>query len=122
MKAQKITATEQSERTVASLPTHPTAESYQGAAMTPTELKQSFDRLPLLITERFNNLIDDISASPSESISAVIKTGISNKTLYTMFVDITSGNFASYMKVNGKSLYEEIYNIKKAIRELGGQI
>ena len=122
MKTTKITATEQNERTVASLPTHPTAESYQGAAMTPTELKQSFDRLPLLLTERFNALLDDIAATPSESISTIIKTGISNRTLYNMFVDITSGSFASYMKVNGKSLYEEINNIKEAIRELGGQI
>lgn len=122
MKAKKITAAEQSENSVASLPTHPSAEGYQGVAMTPTEVKQSFDRLPLLITERFNNLIDDISATPSESISAAIQTGISNKTLANMFADIITGNFASYMKINGKSLYEEIYTIKKAIRSLGGQI
>lgn len=122
MKAKKITVAERSERMVASMPTHPSAEGYQGAAMTPTEVKQSFDRLPLLITERFNSLIDDIGASPAESISAAIQTGISDKTLANMFADIITGNFASYMKINGKSLYEEIYNIKKVIRSLGGQI
>ncbi len=47
---------------VVSLPTRPTApREFGGRGYSPTELKESFDRLPRLIAERYNELIEHIT-------------------------------------------------------------
>ena len=63
MKAKKILDAEIDDLKISSLPTRPTAPtSFGGKGYTTSEMKEAFDRLPLYIIERFNELIDDIES------------------------------------------------------------
>ena len=73
MTCKKITDSEISERLVASLPTRPNApSSFGGRGYSAAEMKSAFDRLGLLIAERFNALLDDIQ---SGSLAAELRVG-----------------------------------------------
>ena len=73
MSCKKITDSEISERLVASLPTRPNAPtSFGGRGFSAAEMKSAFDRLGLLIAERFNALLDDIQ---SGSLAAELRVG-----------------------------------------------
>lgn len=125
MKAKKITDAEINECKISSLPTRPTANiNYGGEGYSATEMKAAFDKLPLLLAERYNALFDDIFAERDMSISPGMLTGIyQGHTLGDMFYEITSGDFAAYLIVgDGNSLASELYEIKEAIRKLGGSI
>ncbi len=124
MKASKITTAEIDSCKVSALPTRPTSTSlYGGSGYSANDMKAAFDKLPLLLVERFNALFDDIMADPELSISAGIQTGIyQGHCLADMFYEITSGGMAAYLDVGGKSLATELYEIKEAIRALGGDI
>lgn len=95
---------------VSSLPTRPTAPtSFGGKGYTAAEMKAAFDRLPLFIIEKFNQLVDSISAGEGESITALIPTGIrEGHTLSELLSDIKNGNFSSYLDVYGETLTERI--------------
>ena len=74
MKATKITSSEAEPLLIASLPTRPTAPSaFGGKGYTATEMKAAFDKLPLLIIERLNELIGDIEDG---GICEAVPTGI----------------------------------------------
>lgn len=125
MKAKKITAAEINNCKVASLPTHPTAtQTYGGVGYSANDLKDAFDKLPLLLAERYNDLFDDIFADRDSSISSGIQTGLySGHTLKDMFYEIINGDFAAYLNVgNNTSLAKSLYDIKEAIKKLGGEI
>lgn len=108
MITEKITDTQIADLRVSSLPTRPNAPSaFGGRGYSAEEMKAAFDRLPVLIAERLNSLIDDIGAEPSTSISASILTGISEAhTLARLFSDITDGSLATYLKVGDYTLEE----------------
>ena len=73
MTCKKITDSEISERLVASLPTRPNSPtSFGGRGYSAAEMKSAFDRLGLLIAERFNALLDDIQ---SGSLAAELRVG-----------------------------------------------
>ena len=98
MKTTKITNGDISDKTVSSLPTRPTApRAFGGIGYTANDMKEAFDRLPLYIIEKFNSLIDDITAEPGNSISDEIKTGFGGGTLTTFFEDILNGNILKYI-------------------------
>lgn len=124
MKATKIRSEEIKDMKISSLPSRPTSETlYGGSGYSANDVKAAFDKLPLFIIERFNALLDDISAKPENSVSGVMQTGISNgHTLSQLFSDVKNGNMSAYLTVNGKSLATELYEIKEAIRALGGEI
>lgn len=125
MKSKKITTAEVASCKVASLPTRPTASAeYGGAGYSASEMKAAFDKLPLLLVERYNALLDDLSTDINGSIVHLMQTGIAQgHTIGDMLYDITSGVFAAYLNVgDGKSLASELYEIKEAIRKLGGEI
>ena len=62
MKSKKITDTDIKDLKVASLPSRPTAPAANGGAgYTANQMKAAFDRLPLFIIERLNELIDDVT-------------------------------------------------------------
>ena len=117
MKAQKITPSDTAGITVSSLPTRPTASTaLGGAGMTPAELKSAFDRLPMLIIERFNALIDDIRALGEGSLAAEIPTGIEDAPRLSLLLrDISSGAFASYLSVGEESLASLLAKIKERL-------
>lgn len=117
MKTKKITQAEASAFGVSSLPTRPNAlPLHGGRGYTAEEMKAAFDRLPLLILERLNSLLDDISAVGEDSVLGAIKTGFDgDHSLYDLMCDIKNGNFASYLMLCEKSLYAEIAEIKERL-------
>ena len=124
MNATKILDNSISKIKISSLPTAPTNQAtHGGSGYGSNQIKSMFDNLSILIIDHLNTLIDDISAAPEESISAAMQTGIYNgHTLADLFADLQNGNASAYLIVNGKPLATELYEIKEAIRALGGEI
>lgn len=120
MNTKKIQSEQIRDLLVSSLPTRPTASPLVGGrGYSSKEMKEAFDKLPLFIIERFNSLIDDVSASGRSSLSGEIPTGISDgHTLAMLFEDITSGNAAGYITVLGKSLAQAIIEIYERLSDL----
>ena len=98
---------------ISSLPTRPTAPtSFGGRGYTAAEMKGAFDRLPLLIIEKFNGLVDAISAVGEDALANSIPSGIADgHTLGELLADIKNGSFASYLDVYGKTLTERLESI-----------
>ena len=117
MNATKITDRELNEARVASLPTHPTSPtSFGGRGYTATEMKEAFDRLPLLIAERYNLLIEDATSLGEGSLADSIPTGLSEEhTLSDLFSDVENGNLASYVKVGNSTLYSILNRLMTAV-------
>lgn len=121
MITEKITDSEIADLRVASLPTRPNAPSaFGGRGYSAEQMKTAFDRLPMLIAERLNSLIDDIAAEPESSVSAAILTGISEThTLARLFSDITDGSFATYMRVGDYTLEELLKTLVTSLSKEG---
>ena len=117
MTTTKILSTEIQSRKVSSLPSRPTSPtSLGGYGYTSTQLKEAFDKLPLLIAERFNALLDDIKADGDNSLAGAIPTGIKDgHTLASLFADIASGAIADYLAVGGESLTEALFSLGERI-------
>jgi hypothetical protein len=117
MNATRITKEEIAGLTVASLPTRPTAPTaFGGAGYTSAELKAAFDRLPLLLVDRYNMLVEDAGALGEGSLAAEIPTGIAPEhTLTDLFADIENGNLASYIRVGDESLLSVINRLSLAV-------
>ena len=117
MKTTKILTEEICDLTVSSLPTRPTSPiALGGRGYSPTEMKQAFDKLPLYIIERFNELISDVGATGEDSLASAMPTGIrEGHTLADLFADLTSGALAAYMLVSGMTLSECIENIRSEL-------
>ena len=120
MNATKITNSEIGDMLISSLPTRPTAPAaFGGRGYSAGDMKAAFDRLPKFIIERYNLLIDDISRSGEGGISESIPTGIrEGHTLSDLFLDITSGEMASYLTVLGASLAETVLTLRESISRL----
>ena len=110
MKAQKIEKAQIKDLLIASLPSRPTApKSLGGRGYGASEMKEAFDKLPLYIIEKFNDLISDIGEVGEDSLAAAIPSGIKDEhTLCELFSDIKSGALATYLSFYGKTLYEHI--------------
>ncbi|MBO5788889.1 MAG: hypothetical protein J6R42_02970 [Clostridia bacterium] len=104
----KISQSEINQNKVASLPTRPNASTaFGGAGYSSAELRAAFDRLPLLIAARLNELIDSTSKAGENGLSAFMPTGLGkneNATLSDMFTHIKDGTFATYLKVGSSYL------------------
>ena len=120
MKSTKISNDEIKNKKVSSLPTRPTAKSaFGGAGLTPTELKAAFDALPMLLIERYNSLLDDLTACPEDSITTRIKTGISDThTLYDLFYDLVDGTLSTYLSVGDTTLALALADIEVRLKRL----
>lgn len=104
MNTKKITASEIAPLTIASLPTRPTAPTaFGGKGLTSTEMKEAFDRLPMLAITRLNELIDDITTGQiANAIPAFVSDNIS--TLEELIDGIEDGNLAGAIMVLGAPL------------------
>ena len=124
MNTSKILDSEISGLKVASLPTRPTApQSFGGKGFTATQMKAAFDKLPLFIIERFNQLIDDIVSSGSSSLAASVPTGISEgHTLRRLFLDILAGEFAKYLSVGEESLSDMKERMGEELESIFGSL
>ncbi len=114
MKATTITDAEISDKLVASLPTRPTAPtSFGGRGFSAKEMKEAFDALPLLIKDRLNLLLENISAEGEDSIAYSIRTGMGvGYTLADLCRDLKSGAFLNTVYIDGESLSSLLRRIK----------
>ena len=126
MKANKIESSDIKDILISSLPTRPTApRSLGGMGYGAVEMKSAFDKLPLYIIERYNELVSDILDIGEESLAASVPTGIKDgHTLNELFEDVKTGALATYLTFLGKTLsehiiyiYEELENIKNAVKK-----
>ena len=124
MYANKISDTEITNNQISSLPTRPTAATaFGGKGYSAAEMKAAFDKLPLLIIDKYNKLIDDIKRTDSDAITAAIPTNIyTGHSLQAMLYDIPNGEFAGYLKVGDESLANTIANINSEIEYLKSTI
>ena len=124
MRAKKILSSEIAELKVSSLPTKPTApKSMGGMGYGAKEMKEAFDKLPLFIVERFNALMEDIISTDADALSGAISTGIKeDHTLRDIFNDVTTGEFAAYLKIFGESLVSHLIGIKADIADMKTRI
>ena len=120
MKTTKILPSETAPLKISSLPTRPTApQGYGGCGYTAADMKAAFDKLPMLIVERFNSLIDDIFADKDESILSDLKTGLSeDHTLSDLIDDLKNGNFTSYLTLSGTDLATVIEEMRYDIENI----
>lgn len=124
MKAQKIQNADVKDLLIASLPTRPTApRSMGGMGYSASEMKSAFDKLPLYIIERYNELIEDIHDLGEDSIAAAIPSGIKDgHSLNDLFSDISSGALALYFTFLGKTLAEHITDILAELQRINGEV
>jgi hypothetical protein len=120
MKSRKIHTEQIASMTVSSLPARPSApKELGGRGYTATDIKAAFDRLPLFLVERYNELIEDLEAVGENSLAAAMKTGIKEShTLADLFEDVKSGALASYMMVGGASLEYAIASLNERLRRI----
>ncbi len=120
MYASKITDTEISNNRIASLPTRPNASvAFGGKGYSATEMKMAFDKLSLIIIDRFNTLLDDIRRTDEDALTASMPTGIKvGQSLQKMLLEIPGGEFAGYLKVGEESLATAIANIYAEIESI----
>ena len=104
---------------VCSLPTSPTSPGAVGGGYSAEEMKLAFDRLAIHVIEQYNLLIEAIHAQPPSSILGEIPTGISEgHTLSDLISDITSGDFAVYMRLGTQSILEEMRSLSQRVTAL----
>ncbi len=117
MTTKKITSEEISALAVESLPTRPTeSTAFGGRGYTSTEMKAAFDRLPRLIIERFNHLIDDIEDG---DILKDIKTENENMPSVSDLIDgMNDERFATAITVFGTPLKLVLHNLREDVSML----
>ena len=120
MHLQKIKESELAEYGVEGLATRPSLPSlYSGRSLSARELRAAFDRLPRLLAERFNALLDSLGLYEDTDgelpLSALIATDIQDgHSLYDLFCDLKSGAACDYITLDGEE------SLAKAIARLGG--
>lgn len=120
MQAKKILNQDVRGLLISSLPTRPTAPRSQGGkGYGVSEMKAAFDKLPLYIIERYNELISDVTRSGDDSLAAAIPSGIKDgHSLYALFEDVRTGELATYFSFLGKSLLSHIITLYAEIGKL----
>ena len=124
MNTKPILESEYADLRISALPSRPTASSaFGGKGYTATQLKEAFDRLPLLLIERFNRLLSDIESSSDGSLVAEIPTALeSGHTLKHFFEDVKNGALATYLSVGGTTLAEALDTMEAAVNQLSEDI
>ena len=120
MTTKQISNDEYSPLKIANLPTRPTApQEFGGKGYSPSELKRAFDALPMLAINRINQLISDICAEGENSVATEIKSGIERgHSLSQFFIDLKSGEAASYIQVFDSTLADCLSDIQAQIGEI----
>ena len=120
MNTKPILESEYAALRVSALPSRPTASSaFGGKGYTASQLKEAFDRLPMLLVARFNSLLEDIGGTGAGSLADSVPTGIeSGHTLSSLFEDVQSGTLATYLQVGEQSLFAHLTEIRHALDNL----
>lgn len=121
MKTNKILNTETEPYLISSLPARPNLPYASGGiSYSSSDLREAFDKLPLLIVERLNSLISEIEDS---SVCESIETGIMDShTLADMFNDIKIGNFVWYLTMDGEPVSTILYGIMERLDRLEAEV
>ena len=121
MKSTKILNTETEPLLIASLPARPNQPLLSGGrSYTSSELRAAFDKLPLLLVERFNLLLSDIGDG---GICSAIPTGLDDgHSLADLINDIEGGELAWRMKAQNKPLAELLLEICERLTKLEGMV
>ncbi len=124
MRVEKILDEQIQDLKIASLPTRPTADrNLGGRGFTQKEMKEAFDKLPLLIIKHFNDLLEDICALGEDSVAAAIRTGLPDiTTLAELFLAIQDGRLANQLSVSDKSLTSHMAQITERLSMLEGRM
>lgn len=124
MKAKEILNSDISDMMISSLPTRPTAPRHLGGkGYGAAEMKEAFDKLPLYIIEKYNELVGDVQRYGDDSLAAAIPSGIKNgHTLHSLFEDVQTGELATYFSFFGKSLLAHMITIYGEIDELKSKL
>ena len=117
MKSHTITNEEIEALKVASLPNRPTApEEYGGHGFTAKEMKEAFDRLPLYLVDRLNDLIDAIETERSDSVLRSIKLGVGNgMTLYDFLLLFETGQILSIIPMGDENLSFYLVRLRRDV-------
>lgn len=123
MSIQKITNSEILTHGVKGLPTRPSTPSlYKGNILSAEELKEAFDKLPRLIAERFNALLESTGlydeSNPADSLAALIATGLEEShSLLDFFADVKNGNLALYLTAGegGEPIADVLSELRRLI-------
>lgn len=117
MRTKTITDQEIERLKVASLPTRPTAPTALGGrGYSARDMKEAFDKLPLFIIERLNQLISDLTLEGEDGVAGVIPTGICEDfSLYDLFSEIGDGRILSRIPVGEESLALKICEIERRL-------
>ncbi len=127
MTIEKLTGSELFFAGISSLSNRPTAPyAFGGEGLTPTALRERFDRLPRLIAERLNLLIGMLSATPElsdpsgESLAEAIRSGLrpgenDAHSLADFFRELLDGTASGYLCVGEKSLAEALAGKESAV-------
>lgn len=120
MKASKINQEEISDICVSSLPTRPCAPTALGGkGYSAAEIKEAFDRLPLYIVKKYNDLIDDIFATGDDSVCAAIPTGIlAGQSLADLLSDMRDGEICSYFPAPVGTLGEYLLALREDVDKI----
>ena len=118
MTTKKITDSEVAPLQIASLPTRPTAPtSFGGKGMTSVEMKEAFDKLPMLAISRLNELIDDVTSGRIASAIPVLGTNKLDN-LEELMYGIENGDLANAITVLGTPLSTSIGKILSDIDKI----
>ena len=87
-------------------------------------MKEAFDRLPLLIADRLNLLIDAANGLGEDSLAGAMPTGIKDgHTLAELMKELKDGGAASYITVFGTALSTYLgdlrYDLDRVMDALG---
>lgn len=133
MKISTISESEMHEAGVASLSNRPTSPYvYGGEGLTPSELKERFDRLPRLVASRLNLLLRAVGESPElpectgGSLLEMLPSGMfpterPEHTLANLLAELLDGTASGYLTVGARSLADALDAKEEASRiALGG--
>lgn len=123
MSIRKITQNEILKNGIKGLPTRPSTPSlYRGSTLSAEELKEAFDKLPTLIAERFNALLDCAglydAEHPADTLAALIATNMEEShSLRDFFEDVKNGNLALYLTAgeDGEPLADVLATLRDMI-------
>ena len=110
MKASTILTTETDALRISSLPSRPTApKAFGGGGMSSSELRAAFDALSLLIIQRYNALLSDIS---SGELAEALVVNRSDRTTLADIYDYIKSDSSSF------SALSELESIKARLKAL----
>lgn len=123
MSLSKITQEEVEKNAISSLASHPSSPSlYSGQSLSAKELQAAFDRLPRLVAERFNALIDSLGlyTGEKEHLADCLATGLAKgHSLTDLFEEITNGGLSERLTLpDGQVLSSVLQAFKEALSTL----